>query len=99
MQIHREMERLAQGRKFRVGLLSKAVAATGRAAGGRNALGHFDVLVATPMRLVGVLREGAVDLSHVEVGKRGGLWLGCGCSASSNALYFDAFSCTLCLLC
>lgn len=67
VQIHREVELLAQGRKFRVGLLSKAVAATGRAAGGRNALGHFDVLVATPMRLVGVLREGAVDLSHVEV--------------------------------
>lgn len=70
MQIHREVERLAHGRKFRVGLLSKAVAATGRATGARNALGHFDVVVATPMRLVGVLREGAVDLSRVEVGGR-----------------------------
>ncbi len=68
MQIHREVERLAQGKKFRVGLLSKALAATG------GALGHFDVLVATPMRLVTALREGVVSLGHVEVGGLWGWW-------------------------
>lgn len=67
VQIHREVERLAQGKKFRVGLLNKSLAVVGRASGAKNALGHFDVMVATPMRLVGVLRQGAVDLSHVKV--------------------------------
>lgn len=66
-QIHREVERLAQGKKLRVGLLSKSLAAVGRASGAKNVLGHFDVMVATPMRLVAVLRQGAVDLSAVEV--------------------------------
>jgi hypothetical protein len=35
--------------------------------GAKSALGAYDLMVATPMRLVSVLREGALDLSSVEV--------------------------------
>ncbi|GAB5033300.1 rna dead-box type [Nannochloropsis oceanica] len=65
-QIYREVERLSQGKKFKIGLLSKALAAT-RGEGGREGgvLGAYDVLVATPMRLVQVVREGGIDLGNV----------------------------------
>jgi len=70
-QIFREVERLAQGKKFKIGLLSKALAATKGEAGregGRvgGVLGGYDVLVTTPMRLVQVVREGGVDLANVQ---------------------------------
>lgn len=72
-QIHREASRLATGlrcaggRKFRIQLLGKAQAATavGAAARGEKPLDACDAIVATPLRLLSVLRSGAVSLEGV----------------------------------
>ena len=100
-QIHREVERLSQGKKLKVAMLSKALAATAagrwvitivcamnllplsivdtlsmmdddglivKSSGGKEVLGSYDIIVATPMRLVAVLREGNISLTSVQVG-------------------------------
>lgn len=59
-QIHREAVRLCAGRRLKIGLLRKS-SATGDAAVA------FDLLVATPMRLLYLCRERACDLSHLKM--------------------------------
>lgn len=76
-QIHREAERLGAGRKWRLVHLTKAtaqgsnLAAAGDAASAGDAPQKLDVLIASPMRLVHLIRQGAVDLSRCENGGGG----------------------------
>lgn len=69
-QIYRDVVRLSRGRKLRVCLLTKAGAAKAAGATGmdsRRALSGYDIVVSTPMRLVALVREGAVSLANVEM--------------------------------
>lgn len=69
-QIHRDVVRLSRGRKLRVCLLTKAGAAKAAAATGidrKDALSAYDIVVTTPMRLVALIRDGAVSLSSVKM--------------------------------
>ncbi|CAM9453478.1 unnamed protein product [Hapterophycus canaliculatus] len=69
-QIHRDVVRLSRGRKLRVCLLTKAGAAKAAAANGtdsKKALSEYDIVVSTPMRLVALVRDGAVSLASVEM--------------------------------
>lgn len=69
-QIHRDVVRLSRGRKLRVCLLTKAGAAKAAGAAGmdsRRALSGYDIVVSTPMRLVALVREGAVSFANVEM--------------------------------
>lgn len=69
-QIHRDVVRLSRGRKLRVCLLTKAGAAKAAAATGidrKDALSAYDIVVTTPMRLVALIRDGAVSLSSVQM--------------------------------
>lgn len=69
-QIHRDVVRLSRGRKLRVCLLTKAGSAKAAAATGmdsKNALSGYDIVVSTPLRLVALVREGAVSLADVEI--------------------------------
>lgn len=63
-QIHRDVVRLSRGRKIRICLLTKSgVAKTAEV----NGLSGYDIIVSTPMRLVALLREGAISLETVEI--------------------------------
>lgn len=69
-QIHRDVVRLSRGRKLRACLLTQAGAAKAASAtcGDRNkALSGYDIVVSTPMRLVALLREGAVTMTNVKI--------------------------------
>lgn len=69
-QIHRDVVRLSRGRKLRVCLLTKAGSAKAAAATGmdsKKALSGYDIVVSTPLRLVALVREGAVSLASVEM--------------------------------
>lgn len=69
-QIHRDVVRLSRGRKLRVCLLTKAGSAKAAAATGmdsKRALSGYDIVVSTPLRLVALVREGAVSLASVEM--------------------------------
>jgi len=67
-QIHREAERLSAGRRFRLGIVKKSTASSSALEGQNNhAYSKYDLLVATPMRLVGLLRAKALDLSRVRL--------------------------------
>ena len=66
-QIHREVLRLCNGRKFRVCMLKKSSAATALAQHDKAALAGHDMMISTPLRLLSLIREGAIDLSKVEV--------------------------------
>eukprot|EP00752_Nemacystus_decipiens_P009886 g8819.t1 len=69
-QIHRDVVRLSRGRKLRVCLLTKAGSAKAAAATGmdsKKALSGCDIVVSTPLRLVALVREGAVSLASVEM--------------------------------
>ena len=65
-QIHREVLRLSAGRKLKVCLLKRSLIAALSARQDRLALGRYDVLISTPMRLVHMLQAELVDLSGVE---------------------------------
>jgi len=66
-QICREAKRLSAGRRIKVGLLKKSNAAQALAQRDGSALGSYDVLIATPMRLLYLTREQAVNLSAVQI--------------------------------
>ena len=66
-QIHREAVRLCAGRRLKIGLLRKNAARGAAAGGGDGGQLSFDLLVATPMRLLFLCREKAVDLSHLKL--------------------------------
>lgn len=69
-QIHRDVVRLSRGRKMRACLLTKAGAAKAAAAAGvdgKKALTGYDIVVSTPLRLVALVREGAISLASVEM--------------------------------
>lgn len=61
-QIHNEFLRMAEGRKWRIVLFSKATAAT---LADKNARDKVDVIISTPLRLVASLQNGTLDLSNV----------------------------------
>ena len=62
-QTHREILKLGAGSKLNVGVLSKKLAAAAPdAAAGGGGLKRYDALVATPLRLVSLLRKGALKL-------------------------------------
>lgn len=66
-QIQREVVRLSAGRKFKISLLQKSSAASALASQDKTGLAGHDVLISTPLRLLSLIREGAIDLSKVEV--------------------------------
>ncbi|KAE9409340.1 P-loop containing nucleoside triphosphate hydrolase protein [Gymnopus androsaceus JB14] len=61
-QIHNECLKLAQGRKWRVVLFSKATANT---LSDKAARDKVDIIVSTPLRLVASLQSGSLSLSNV----------------------------------
>ncbi|KZT22098.1 P-loop containing nucleoside triphosphate hydrolase protein [Neolentinus lepideus HHB14362 ss-1] len=61
-QIHNEFLRMAEGRKWRIVLFSKATAAT---LTDKNARDKVDIIVSTPLRLVASLQNGTLELSNV----------------------------------
>ncbi|CAI5708628.1 unnamed protein product [Peronospora destructor] len=67
VQIRTEFMRLAVGKKMHVTLLSKATAATIVSQTKSKLAVNHDVLIATPLRLVHLIREAKVDLSTVEI--------------------------------
>ncbi|RMX66188.1 hypothetical protein DD238_001242 [Peronospora effusa] len=67
VQIRAEFMRLVVGKKMHITLLSKATAATIVSQMKSKLAVNHDVLVATPLRLVHLIREAKVDLSTVEI--------------------------------
>ncbi|KAF9535747.1 P-loop containing nucleoside triphosphate hydrolase protein [Crepidotus variabilis] len=61
-QIHNECLKLAQGRKWKIVLFSKA---TANALSQKEARDKVDIIISTPLRLVAALQEGILDLSNV----------------------------------
>ncbi|KAF8887801.1 P-loop containing nucleoside triphosphate hydrolase protein [Infundibulicybe gibba] len=61
-QIHNECLKLAEGRKWRIVLFSKATANT---MSDKNARDKTDILISTPLRLVAALQSGNIDLHNV----------------------------------
>ncbi|KAL0950684.1 hypothetical protein HGRIS_007463 [Hohenbuehelia grisea] len=61
-QIHNECLKLAQGRKWRIVLFSKATAST---LADKNVRDKVDIVISTPLRLVSSLQAGALDLNNV----------------------------------
>ncbi|KAG5729796.1 ATP-dependent RNA helicase CHR1 [Termitomyces sp. T112] len=61
-QIHNECLKLAQGRKWRIVLFSKATAST---LGDKIIRDKVDIIVSTPLRLVASLQTGKLDLNNV----------------------------------
>lgn len=62
-QIFREIKRVTVGRNFKACVLTKATSAANSL--NNKAAAKFDILITTPMRLVHLVKEDAVDLSHV----------------------------------
>ncbi|CAG7846001.1 ATP-dependent RNA helicase ROK1 [Serendipita indica DSM 11827] len=63
-QIYNEAQKLAQGRKWRIVLFSKATAATLKDPSVR---GKVDIIISTPMRLVASIQAGDIQLDRVQV--------------------------------
>ncbi|KAJ6604147.1 P-loop containing nucleoside triphosphate hydrolase protein [Mycena vulgaris] len=61
-QIHNECLKLAQGRKWRIVLFSKATAGTLATKATRD---KVDIIISTPLRLVSSLRSGGLELNNV----------------------------------
>ncbi|KAG6866249.1 hypothetical protein C0991_006836 [Blastosporella zonata] len=61
-QIHNECLKLAQGRKWRIVLFSKATAST---LADRAVRDKVDIIISTPLRLVASLQSGRLDLNNV----------------------------------
>ncbi|GJE87883.1 DEAD/DEAH box helicase [Phanerochaete sordida] len=61
-QIHNECLKLAQGRKWRIVLFSKATAAT---LADKNVRDKVDIIISTPLRMVAALQSGNLELSNV----------------------------------
>ncbi|ETV72874.1 hypothetical protein, variant [Aphanomyces astaci] len=66
VQIHGEFQRLALGRKFHIVLLSKASAAT-ITSHSKTCTVNYDVVIATPLRLVHLITNDNVKLDSVEM--------------------------------
>ena len=64
-QIHREALRLCLGRRIKITLLKKLTSAS--SSNRKDALLGVDLLIATPLRLLSLLREEVIDLSQVEM--------------------------------
>lgn len=65
-QIHREAQRLIQGKRFKIYLLKKKGIAGAIAAQGKSSFNKYDMLIATPLRLLSLIRAGCIDLSQVQ---------------------------------
>mmetsp|Transcript_44923 Transcript_44923/g.71726 ORF Transcript_44923/g.71726 Transcript_44923/m.71726 type:complete len:564 (+) Transcript_44923:134-1825(+) len=66
-QILREFERLSHGKHFRKCLLRKATVGNVEATfAGKDSSVGFDLMVSTPLRLVRMIQENAIDLNGVE---------------------------------
>ncbi|KAF9787014.1 P-loop containing nucleoside triphosphate hydrolase protein [Thelephora terrestris] len=61
-QIHNECLKLAEGRKWKIILFSKATSST---LADKNVRDKVDVIISTPLRLVASLQQGHLDLSNV----------------------------------
>ncbi|KAJ6569670.1 P-loop containing nucleoside triphosphate hydrolase protein [Mycena capillaripes] len=61
-QIHNECLKLAQGRKWRIVLFSKATAGT---LADKSTRDKVDIIISTPLRLVASLRSGGLELNNV----------------------------------
>ncbi|KAF8213622.1 P-loop containing nucleoside triphosphate hydrolase protein [Mycena galopus ATCC 62051] len=61
-QIHNECLKLAQGRKWRIVLFSKASAAT---LADKSTRDKVDIIISTPLRLVASLKSGGLELNNV----------------------------------
>eukprot|EP00981_Chlorochromonas_danica_P004395 scaffold879_cov170-Ochromonas_danica.AAC.10 len=64
-QIDREVSRLKDGKKIKVCNLRKPVVQQATKNDGKTFFNKYDILIATPLRLVSVIRAGAIDLHHV----------------------------------
>ncbi|THH17213.1 hypothetical protein EW146_g3554 [Bondarzewia mesenterica] len=62
-QIYNECLKLAQGRKWRIVLFSKATAAT---IADKSVRDNVDIIISTPLRLVASLQSGNLELSNVQ---------------------------------
>ncbi len=66
-QVFREVTRLGEGKRFKVCNLKKNVMNQALSTQGKTLFNKFDVLIATPLRLVSIIRAKVIDLSKVEI--------------------------------
>ncbi|OQS02182.1 DEAD/DEAH box RNA helicase [Thraustotheca clavata] len=66
VQIHGEFQRLSSGKKFHISLLSKASAST-MASHAKTCTVNYDIVIATPLRLVHLISEQSIPLDKVEM--------------------------------
>ncbi|CAM9260661.1 unnamed protein product [Ectocarpus fasciculatus] len=66
-QIHREAERLSAGKRLKIGVLKKNVASAALGKQEKTSFDKYDILVATPMRLVTLIKAEVIDLSNVKI--------------------------------
>lgn len=66
-QIHREALRLSTGKRVKICILKKRTVSAAIAKSNKHGFDNFDILIATPLRLLTVLRSDAIDLSRVRM--------------------------------
>jgi ATP-dependent RNA helicase DDX52/ROK1 len=66
-QIFREVSRLCEGRKFHLCNLKKKIMKLALQTKGKQYFDKYDILIATPLRLLSMLRQGVLHLSQVEM--------------------------------
>eukprot|EP01034_Spumella_vulgaris_P021361 gene21360-27391_t len=66
-QIYREASRLIVGRKIKICQLKKSLATHAIAKQDKTAFNKYDLLVSTPLRLLSLVRAGAIDLSRLQM--------------------------------
>lgn len=66
-QIHREVVRLSEGRKIKTCVLKRKIMKLAIEGQGQQVFQKYDLLIATPLRLLSLVRENAIDLSQVEI--------------------------------
>ena len=66
-QVHREAIRLVGSKKVKMLVLTKQVVSGTRERQDKSSINGVDLLISTPMRLLGLLRDGLVNLSTLQV--------------------------------
>lgn len=66
-QIYREVLRLGEGKRFKVCNLKKNIMTRAISSNGKGAFAKYDIMIATPLRLVSLIRAKVIDLTKVEM--------------------------------
>jgi len=66
-QIHREANRLCNGRRYKISVLKKTIVTTAIARQDKNLLAGVDMLISTPLRLLSLIRLSLISLSLLQL--------------------------------